>query len=239
MARGMARSSEGGEPTTSRDKAVSFIVSLGHERALAKGVVESLERSGLRDMMLLSTVRSLAGRWEVGADAGLEDLIAAVRQEQAAAAGVKRVQFLCVPPSAWHSGEGDVPDESPEALRAMRSRAFCVEALEGMSVADVATHGTGPGAATMREYLECACSGVMACSTCHVVVESGWFGEGAGKVPPPEEAELDMLDLAYNPMDTSRLGCQLILRGDLDGLVLRLVKRSNNLMDYIPFQDKR
>ena len=80
--------------------------------------------------------------------------------------------------------------------------------------------------------LECACSGVMACSTCHVYIAPGWFE----RVGPPGEDEQDMLDLAHEPRDTSRLGCQLVLRPDLEGLVVEVPRGANNLFDHIPFE---
>lgn len=60
-----------------------------------------------------------------------------------------------------------------------------------------------------------------------------WF-EAVGD---PSEAELDMIDLAFDPVDTSRLGCQLVLSPELDGLEVKIPGRSNNLMDHIPFPD--
>ena len=66
--------------------------------------------------------------------------------------------------------------------------------------------------------IEGACEGNLACSTCHVVVEEKWYK----KIPPPKEEEEDMLDLAYGLTETSRLGCQLVLSADLDGLEVRL-----------------
>ncbi len=62
---------------------------------------------------------------------------------------------------------------------------FTAEGFEGMSLRDVAEHGRGHGAELLREFIECACSGVMACSTCHVIVDPGWFE----KVGHPSEAE--------------------------------------------------
>jgi len=115
----------------------------------------------------------------------------------------------------------------------MMSRAFEVEALEGTSLTDVAKFGDGEGASTLGEYIECACSGIMACSTCHVIVDDQWFQ----KVGEPTEAEQDMLDLAYSPRDTSRLGCQIVLDQKLEGLVVKIPKGANNLMDFVPFQD--
>ncbi|KAJ1637496.1 2Fe-2S ferredoxin-type domain-containing protein [Pavlovales sp. CCMP2436] len=108
------------------------------------------------------------------------------------------------------------------------------EAFEGMSLADVATHGTGAGASVLAEMLECACSGVMACSTCHVVIDPEWFA----RVGKPDEDELDMLDLAFEPTDTSRLGCQVTLRPELDGLRVRIPRGAHNMMDDIPFPDR-
>ena len=58
--------------------------------------------------------------------------------------------------------------------------------------------------------LEGACGGTMSCCTCHVYLKNqndyNLFN------PPPSENELDMLDLAYEPIeDCSRLGCQVTL----------------------------
>ncbi|XP_072941249.1 adrenodoxin-like protein 2, mitochondrial [Epargyreus clarus] len=60
-----------------------------------------------------------------------------------------------------------------------------------------------------------ACEGTVTCSTCHVVLKKEDFDR------LPEEAsdeERDMLDLAYGLTDTSRLGCQITLTKDMDGL---------------------
>ncbi len=72
--------------------------------------------------------------------------------------------------------------------------------------------------------IEGACEGSLACSTCHVVVDAAWFGKLAG----PTEDEEDMLDLAFDLQETSRLGCQLIMTDKLDGLVVKLPAGSRN-----------
>lgn len=60
-----------------------------------------------------------------------------------------------------------------------------------------------------------ACEGTLTCSTCHLIFKP----EDYNKLPDkPSDEELDMLDLAYDLTDTSRLGCQIILSKDLDGL---------------------
>ena len=74
--------------------------------------------------------------------------------------------------------------------------------------------------------IEGACEGVMACSTCHLIVDTEWYD----KLKPASEEEYDMLDLAYGLTRTSRLGCQIILTKDLDGLVVRLPAETRNMM---------
>ena len=74
--------------------------------------------------------------------------------------------------------------------------------------------------------LEGTCEGQMACSTCHVVVDPEWFA----KLPPASEDEEDMLDLAFGLTKTSRLGCQIIITEELDGLTVSLPAGSRNMM---------
>lgn len=72
--------------------------------------------------------------------------------------------------------------------------------------------------------VEGACEGALACSTCHVIVDPAWYG----RLPPPTEEEEDMLDLALGLTRTSRLGCQIILRPELNGLTLKLPAAVSN-----------
>lgn len=67
--------------------------------------------------------------------------------------------------------------------------------------------------------VEGACGGSCACSTCHMIVMGNEF---YGKLPDPMEDENDMLDQAEGLTDTSRLGCQVIMTQNLDGLVVKL-----------------
>lgn len=70
-----------------------------------------------------------------------------------------------------------------------------------------------------------ACEGTLACSTCHVILEQKDFDR------LPDEAtdeELDMLDLAYGLTDTSRLGCQVCMSKQLDGLVVKVPEGVND-----------
>ena len=74
--------------------------------------------------------------------------------------------------------------------------------------------------------LEGACEGSLACSTCHVVVDEAWFEV----LPTATEDEEDMLDLAFGLTITSRLGCQIIITEELDGLTLKLPTATRNMM---------
>ena len=75
--------------------------------------------------------------------------------------------------------------------------------------------------------IEGACEGSLACSTCHVIVEEGWLA----KLKPATDDEEDMLDLAFGITKASRLGCQILMTPELDGLVVRLPKEVRNLLE--------
>ena len=74
--------------------------------------------------------------------------------------------------------------------------------------------------------IEGACEGSLACSTCHVIVESDWIE----LLKDASEDEEDMLDLAFDLTKTSRLGCQIVITEELDGLTVRLPAATRNMM---------
>lgn len=219
-------------------KARNFIMQrLMYDQDIADGVIDALKQSGLSGTSLLSMVRTLAGRWEVGEDNGLEALVDSVKLQLARHEGRLPITLTIIPGNAWKSSEEDAPDfsdiqETKEEFDMALNRAFTVEAQTGLTLTDVAKFGDGVGASELGELIECACAGIMACSTCHVVVDPTCW-ELVGE---PSEAEQDMLDLAYAPRRTSRLGCQIKLVERMDGMILRLPRGSNNLMDDIPFE---
>ena len=91
-----------------------------------------------------------------------------------------------------------------------------VDAPLGLSVLEIAhKHGVD---------IEGACEGSLACSTCHVIVDPSWYG----KLADATEDEEDMLDLAFDLQETSRLGCQIIITDALDGLVVKLPAGTRN-----------
>lgn len=65
--------------------------------------------------------------------------------------------------------------------------------------------------------MEGACGGSCACSTCHVIVRDDEFYD---KMEEPSDDENDMLDLAFGLTETSRLGCQVVMSRELDGVVV-------------------
>jgi len=69
--------------------------------------------------------------------------------------------------------------------------------------------------------IEAECGGACACATCHVHVDETWLE----KTGEPSAMEEDMLDFAYDVKPSSRLSCQIKVREDLDGLVVRTPER--------------
>ena len=84
-----------------------------------------------------------------------------------------------------------------------------IEVENGLSVMEGAIQNNIPG-------IDADCGGSMACATCHVYVEEKWLN----KLPRAEDAENDMIDMAFEPKKNSRLSCQLIVTDDLDGLIV-------------------
>ena len=93
-----------------------------------------------------------------------------------------------------------------------------VDAPLGLSVLEIAHKN--------KIDLEGACEGALACSTCHVIVEDAFFDQ----MEEASEDEEDMLDLAFGLTHTSRLGCQIIITEELDGLTVKLPAATRNMM---------
>lgn len=77
----------------------------------------------------------------------------------------------------------------------------------------------------MTFFISGACEGSVACSTCHVILPQ----EHYDKLPEPEDDENDMLDMAFGLTETSRLGCQVVLTRDLDGITATLPSATRNM----------
>lgn len=92
-----------------------------------------------------------------------------------------------------------------------------IDAPVGLSVLEIAHQN--------NIDLEGACGGSLACATCHVIIDPLWYP----KLEAPQEEEEDMLDMAFHLTETSRLGCQIIMTEDLDGLRVKLPSATRNL----------
>ena len=93
-----------------------------------------------------------------------------------------------------------------------------VEAPVGLSILEIAHRNSID--------IEGACEGSLACSTCHVIVAP----EDFERLPDAAEEEEDMLDLAWGLTKTSRLGCQIIITEELDGLTVSLPGEVHNAL---------
>jgi len=93
-----------------------------------------------------------------------------------------------------------------------------VDAPLGLSVLEIAHRN--------NIDLEGACEGSLACSTCHVIIDPEWYE----LLQAASEDEEDMLVLAFGLTPTSRLGCQIKITEELDGLVVSLPSATRNLM---------
>lgn len=86
-----------------------------------------------------------------------------------------------------------------------------LEAAVGSSILDLARAENLP--------LEGTCGGQMACATCHVLVDADWHR----RLPRPSPEEAEMISLAVRPRRTSRLGCQVRLTDEHDGLRFEVI----------------
>ena len=90
-------------------------------------------------------------------------------------------------------------------------KSHTIEIPKELSVMEGALQNNIPG-------IEADCGGACACATCHVYVDEKWFG----KLKKKDDAEQDMLDMAFEPNKFSRLGCQITISDDLDGMVVKM-----------------
>ncbi len=89
-----------------------------------------------------------------------------------------------------------------------------VDLAEGLTIMEGAVNNGIPG-------IEGDCGGACACSTCHVYVDPAW----TDKLKEQEDMEVDMLDFAYEPKENSRLGCQVPVTAEMDGMVVRMPEK--------------
>jgi 2Fe-2S ferredoxin len=86
-----------------------------------------------------------------------------------------------------------------------------VEAVDGASLMSAAVSNRVDG-------ILADCGGACSCATCHVHVDPAWIE----RIGPPSDLEASMLEFAEELQATSRLSCQIRVRPDLDGLIVRV-----------------
>jgi ferredoxin, 2Fe-2S len=91
-----------------------------------------------------------------------------------------------------------------------------VDGQEGQTVMETAIKHAVPG-------IVAECGGACSCATCHVYVDDAW----KEKTGSPSGIEEDMLDFAFDVRSNSRLSCQIRLKAELDGLVVRIPEHQN------------
>ena len=88
-------------------------------------------------------------------------------------------------------------------------KSHVIEVPKELTVMEGAVQNNIPG-------IDADCGGSCACATCHVYVDDKWVD----KLPKKEDAEQDMLDMAFEPNEFSRLSCQITISDELDGMVV-------------------
>ena len=86
-----------------------------------------------------------------------------------------------------------------------------VELEEQTTLMEGATMNMVPG-------VEGMCGGVCSCATCHCYIDGDW----ADKLVEPAPGELAMLDTAKYRKPASRLGCQILVSWEMEGMEVHL-----------------
>eukprot|EP01046_Picozoa_sp_COSAG06_P040710 COSAG06_NODE_4954_length_3833_cov_4.056776_3_plen_236_part_00 len=181
-------------------KARQFLLDEGYAERTADSILQTLEKTPGMSASV-SMLRSMG-------DVGLRSLVVAVEEETAALdAKHEGMARLTVRVAVPHEGLGG-------------EHALVFEGFEGDNLMDMAMEDP-----LLQTYIECACAGKMACSTCHVILSPEHFA----RIEPPVPAEDDMLDLAYGLTETSRLGCQVVLTKEMDGMTVTVPDGVNNM----------
>ena len=86
-----------------------------------------------------------------------------------------------------------------------------IDASPGQTLMEIAVQNGVKG-------IDADCGGACSCATCHGFVDAAW----RDRIQPPEGAELDMLEFAYQRGEGSRLTCQIKVTDDMHGLLIQL-----------------
>lgn len=191
-----------------------WLLSKGYSDAVADGIIRAIKEttpdnvsSGYNDVIAEGMIKAMSG---TGADITLmpheflTTLSEAVARDLEKAGDRKKNKVVTI--------HVKVPAEKHE---------FTIKTCDNDNLYNVCAEPEEE----LKQYLECACSGNAACSTCHVYVDDDLMKV----LEPAEENEQDMLDLAFNSQPNSRLGCQMKITKACDGMTLTIPTGSHNL----------
>ncbi|KFH64763.1 hypothetical protein MVEG_09494 [Podila verticillata NRRL 6337] len=142
-------------------------------------------------------------------DDGLKEQVNAVSIESAKEAPTKTA-------SASESAEA-APQKVKVVFETFQKVRTEIEAKVGERILDI-VKDKNPARHGVYQALECTCGGELECATCHVYIEEPYHT----RLSPLTDAEEDMLEYAVGRKDSSRLGCQIRMKPDLDGMVIKL-----------------
>ncbi len=193
--------------TTAPSSSSRFVLGTAFRRMSTSTTLTWLKNKGFSDDVALGIMKAFpttptVPEIQAMGDAGLASLAEAVMKD------VKKLE---------HTATVNITVKIPHENKVLH-----IAGKEGQSLYDLTTTES-----ELAHSLECACRGIAACSTCHVYVAK----EFRDKLPPPEENELDMLDLAWGVKKSSRLGCQIKLSKEVEGLTVKIPAQSNNLFN--------
>eukprot|EP00978_Attheya_sp_CCMP212_P032393 scaffold126212_cov61-Attheya_sp.AAC.1 len=167
-------------------------------KGVQEKMVRALEQAGSRRF---STPQDVVRALQSFGPVGCQALATSILQQEAAESSSSKNQTNKNKPRS----KGMVTIQVPH-----HNATFDVEVTEGQTLMDVALQHYD----LLGEYITCACGGMSSCATCHVILDHP-NNVRPNLLPPPSEAELDMLDLIPNVTPTSRLGCQITFTRDI------------------------
>jgi len=178
---------------------IEYMQSQGIDKDLHKGVLKAFQSAYGRQSISVQDLKDFGTK-------GMQALAASVEADVAAKRKKKLKQQ---PDGTTPSGKNQPrPFKMIHFVIPHNHEEFDLKWKVGKSLLELG-HGV-KGEELLGHYLEGTCGGQMSCCTCHVYLDP----ETYRMLKEPEEAELDMLDLAYEPRETSRLGCQVVLEPD-------------------------
>ncbi|KAF9110229.1 hypothetical protein BGX27_006621 [Mortierella sp. AM989] len=121
------------------------------------------------------------------------------------------------PQSKQASAEGDEAPRVKIVFETYQKVRTEIDAKVGERILDI-VKDKDPSRSGVYQALECTCGGQLECATCHVYIEPPFYA----RLPGVTDAEEDMLEYAVGRKESSRLGCQIKIKPEMEGMVVKL-----------------